>query len=74
MISNDIITELDKFTCEIYGIKRNTNADKQPTVNDARYQMFCEKYDSKKRSSLSLKLKELMAEVYLLENLHSNSK
>ncbi|EFX78456.1 hypothetical protein DAPPUDRAFT_105253 [Daphnia pulex] len=57
MISNDIITELDKFTCEIYGIKRNINADKQPTVNDARYQMFCEKYGSKKEKLSLLKVK-----------------
>jgi hypothetical protein len=41
IIADYVITELDKFTCEIYGIKRNTNADKQPTVHDARYQMFC---------------------------------
>jgi len=57
IISDDVITELEKFTCEIYGIKRNTNADKQPTVNDARYQMFCEKYDSKKKKLSLLKVK-----------------
>lgn len=57
IIADDVITEMDKFTCEIYGIKRNTNADKQPTVNDARYQMFCEKYDSKNKKLSLLKVK-----------------
>ncbi len=54
LTSEDVINQLKMFTCEVYGIKKNTDVDKRPTVNDARYQMFCDKYSSKKKKKLSL--------------------
>ena len=37
IVSDEVASEIEQFTCELYGITKNNDKNSPPTVNDARY-------------------------------------
>ena len=56
-VSEESVVQIEKFTCEMYGIKRNTDKTKMAEVNDARYQIFCKKYDTPQKKKQNIQVK-----------------
>ena len=58
IVSEEVVKEIERFTCQLYNITSNTDKNKTPEVNDARFQIFAQKYDSpKKLKGLVLQVK-----------------
>ena len=57
IVSDETEKQIEIFVCELYGILKHTDPKRDPEVNDARFQLFCSKYEPKKKTRSILQVK-----------------